>query len=73
MGKRSKRSNITVAVRVRPLINKELRTNDGSCIKTDDNLIVVCKFMNKRYPGLLEEERGNFPLEHRPKKNLADN
>lgn len=41
MGK--KRSNITVAVRVRPLISKELKRKEESCIKVQENVITVCK------------------------------
>ena len=35
------KSNIIVAVRVRPLIHKELRINDQPCLRVDHNMIVV--------------------------------
>lgn len=45
-----KKSNITVAIRIRPLIQKEIRVNDSSCIKADYDTILVCKpFQAKRF------------------------
>jgi kinesin family member 18/19 len=40
MNKRDK-SNITVAIRIRPLVEKEVRVGDLNCIKANKNTIVV--------------------------------
>lgn len=67
MSREEEASNIQVAIRVRPLVERETRAGETSIVRVEDSLIVAAtdQIVFDPNDGELENQRKQMDLHHR--------